>query len=184
MLQVLLAYGWQSGVSSLTNFKLSTVSPQSTEPKAVKLTPLSVLEKVDFSRAYEMSSRVIATTETSSSHKGMQAMSQDAVCMLEHSSKLDIYSAPVSVPLNQLQSPPTPRQARRTRCACGPLGAHHPCARIPLTHGPLVRKAAPPHPTEAVPSRPTSPRAVLRRLAAVGQVSSARSVQRPRRPRC
>ena len=33
---------------------------------------------------------------SAASHKGMQALSQDAVCMLDHCAKLDIYSPPAA----------------------------------------------------------------------------------------
>ena len=44
---VVLAYGWQSGMSSLTNFKMTTVTPESTKvtraPTSPRLPPLSLL---------------------------------------------------------------------------------------------------------------------------------------------
>jgi len=91
---VALAWGWQSGKSSLTNFRIAVVGQElniSGPPDQPYQPPESLLKLCQIVPTYEPKPAPVAGPI---SHRGMQALSQDARCMLEHSAKLDIYSPP------------------------------------------------------------------------------------------
>mmetsp|Transcript_46233 Transcript_46233/g.104182 ORF Transcript_46233/g.104182 Transcript_46233/m.104182 type:complete len:589 (-) Transcript_46233:606-2372(-) len=79
--------------------------PQAAEPQSTKGVDTKTLEATlskvlkaaiakDASDPLAFVAEELAKLAIASKHKGLQAKSQDAVCMLEHCSKLDIYSPP------------------------------------------------------------------------------------------
>jgi len=108
---VALAYGKQSGVASLTDFRMAVVGtdidvdvppsrPLETPPALLAMLATSMPEaaKVEEVPAAAIRTRNARKShEERAEHRGMQARSQDASNMLEHNAKLDIYSQPAAL---------------------------------------------------------------------------------------
>ena len=93
---VALAYGKQSGVSSLTDFRMAVVGQDidvSESPTKPLETPPALLEMLA-TKPKEMPPKPKATEAATSGPEGLQAKSQEASCMLTHNAALDIYSQP------------------------------------------------------------------------------------------
>ncbi|KAL1510243.1 hypothetical protein AB1Y20_006567 [Prymnesium parvum] len=94
---VALAFGMQSGVLSLTDFHMTIVGedigPLTPNSRTINTVPRELVDML----AKEI--KVIKKPESlaRTSHAGMQKLSQDARCMLDHCSKLDIYSPPAAM---------------------------------------------------------------------------------------
>ena len=92
---VALAYGSQTGVASLTNFRMAVVGEDfdiDMPPSRPLSTPPKLLALFATSTGFTPPPIVIDTGAVS--HRGLQAKAQSAICMLDHASKLDIYSPP------------------------------------------------------------------------------------------
>ena len=93
---VALSWGWRSGMSSLTNFRMAVVGQDIdiSGPPAKPYAPPEALLKLCQIVPQSIAVKAAPAPTLLLSHRGMQAASQDAKCMLEHNSKLDIYSPP------------------------------------------------------------------------------------------
>ena len=93
---VALAYGKQSGVSSLTDFRMAVVGQDidvSESPTKRLKSPQALLEMLA-TKPKEMPPKPKATEAATGGPEGLQAKSQEASCMLTHNAALDIYSQP------------------------------------------------------------------------------------------
>ena len=99
--RVALAYGWKSGVSSLSNFRMLIVGADISlaEPPAKPLTlPSRLDELLQTSEGYEPVPIIAQAAPFLARHDSpkMQALAQSASCQLDHCAKLDIYSTPAA----------------------------------------------------------------------------------------
>ena len=96
---VCLAFAYVTGGPSLTNFCMAVVGAETgltgfvTPPKPP---PPAMLELIDMTESTVAMPLKLAKP-SKELHGKMQALSQDARCMLEHKALLDIYSAPAAV---------------------------------------------------------------------------------------
>jgi len=104
---VCFAYGWQTGVASLANFRMVTVGAPF--ENTFLATPPSLLALCNFTATEARGHRANTLTELTSieeilpsanklaSHQGMQAAAQDSPTDLLHKAALDIYSEPAKL---------------------------------------------------------------------------------------
>eukprot|EP00308_Calcidiscus_leptoporus_P021322 CAMPEP_0119350984 /NCGR_PEP_ID=MMETSP1334-20130426/239_1 /TAXON_ID=127549 /ORGANISM="Calcidiscus leptoporus, Strain RCC1130" /LENGTH=663 /DNA_ID=CAMNT_0007363681 /DNA_START=74 /DNA_END=2062 /DNA_ORIENTATION=+ len=87
----IFAYGWQTGVASLANFKMVTVGTEFQQSIAVASEGLAALCDFTLPESFAVGA---VRAPGKATHEAMQAASQDVPTILLHQAMLDIYSEP------------------------------------------------------------------------------------------
>ena len=91
---IVVAWGWRSGVASLTSFRMIEVGVRETAKSLVSVVPKELEELCSFATPQRGALVAPEGLESPTGHAGRQNAAQDAATTYGHRCKLDIYSQP------------------------------------------------------------------------------------------